>query len=180
MNYGQAQRKSISKKLVGVFICVPAIVSTVVSFLKMAYYRLDDGSQIGGIISRPFKQFVAWVYDQTEYLNLFWEYSPTPNQMNIPDFQNLYFIGIYLTIFVGLAFYSSGKKLSRRLAEINEKIENQLVEESIKGGSGRTREQIEDETKIPTNSIFSQFHQLYLAPVITAVIVAILVKLLGL
>ena len=71
------------------------------------------------------------------------------------------------------------KKLSIRLRKINEKIENQVIEESIKGSVRRTREQIESETIIPANSIFTQIHQLYLAPVITAVVGAIVLNLIG-
>ena len=179
MNYNEAKRRSISKKLIGISISMPAITSTVISFLKMAYFRLDDGSQIGGIISRPFKTLVAWVYEHTRYLDKFWEYSPTPDQMNIKEPQNLYFLVIYLAVFVGFAFYASGRKLSRRLVYINETIENQLIEASIKGGAARTREQIENETSVPESSIFRQFHQLYLAPVITAIVGALLIRLLG-
>lgn len=43
-----------------------------------------------------------------------------------------------------------------------------------------TREQIEQLTDIPSPSIFAQFHQLYFAPVITAVIGAIVIKVFSL
>lgn len=145
----------------------------------MFYYRLDDGSRFGEAISRPFKNLVVLVYDNTNFLNVFWRYSPIPDQMNIKEPQNLYFLLIYLMTFLGFAFFSSGKKLARRISAINAKIENQIIEESIKGNRARTRQQIEQETVISTNSIFSQFHQLYLAPVVTAVIGAVLAKLLG-
>lgn len=179
MNYKVAKRKVIIKNMIGLAVAVPAIVSTAISFLKILYYRIDDGSQIGGVFSRPFKQFVAWIYENTRFLNLFWEHSPTPDQMHLSDPNNFYFLVIYMLFFVGLAFLASGKKLRVRLTKINQKIENQLIEESIKGDSARTREQIEQSTEIPSYSIFRQLHQLYLAPIVTAVIGAIIVKVVG-
>ena len=112
-------------------------------------------------------------------MNVFWEHSPTPNYMNLSEPQNINFIIIYISLFFGFAFLASAKKLSNRLAAINEKIENQLIEESLRGGAIRTREEIENSTVIPSNTIFSQFHQLYLAPIVTAIAGAILIKLIG-
>lgn len=145
----------------------------------MVYFRLDDGTQLGGMIARPFKELVIVIYQKTQYLSFFWERSPAPNHTNFSEPHNFYFMIIYLLIFVGFAFYASGAKLASRLAEINEKIENQLIEESIKGNNARSREEIEKETDIPSNSIFSQFHEMYLAPVITALVGAALIKLIG-
>lgn len=179
MNFKEAQRKAVSKKVIGVAIALPSIISTVVSLLKMLYFRLDDGTQMGSFIARPFKQFVSWAYENTQFLNIFWQHSPTPNQTNFPDTQNIYFIAIYILFFVGLAFVASGIKLSVRLAKINQKIEDQLIEESIKGTTGRSRTEIEESTDIPSSTIFSQLHQLYIAPVVTAVIGAVIIKLVG-
>ena len=179
MNFKEARKKSARRRALGAAIAIPAIISTGVSFLKMLYFRLNDGTQLGSMIARPFKELIERIYQNTQYLNLFWESSPTPNHMSLSEPHNFYFLVIYLLIFVGFAFYASGTKLSSRLAKINEKIENQLIEESIKGTGARSREDIERSTEIPSNSIFSQIHQLYLAPIVTGVIGAVLVKALG-
>jgi predicted permease len=179
LNFKDTRKKSIRKRLLGAAIIVPSVISTGISFLKMVYFRLDDGTQLGGMIARPFKELINWIYQNTQYFSFFWEKSPTPNHMVLSEPHNLYFMVIYLLIFVGFAFYASGAKLASRLKEINEKIENQLIEESIKGAGARSREEIESTTEIPSSSIFSQLHQLYLAPVITAVIGAVLIKIIG-
>lgn len=179
MNFKEAQKKVVAKRVIGAVVFVPAIISTVVSFLKMLYFRLDDGTQVGSAIARPFKQLVYGIYENTQFLGMFWQHSPIPNQMKFSDSQNLYFLGIYILVFVGLAFFSSGKKLSRRLYKINQKIEDQLIEESIKGSVGRSRSQIEESTQVPSSTIFSQLHQLYVAPVITAVVGAVIIKIVG-
>jgi len=179
VNFKEAKSKAFNKKLLGAAIAVPSIISTAISFLKMVYFRLDHGSQLGGMIARPFKQLVSRVFENTQFLNIFWGNSPTPNHMDLPDPNNIYFIIIYIMVFVGFAFYASGKKLGARLAKINKKIENQVIEESIRGSAARTREDIERATEIPSSSIFKQLHQLYVAPVVTAVVGALLIKFLG-
>jgi len=179
VNFKDSKNKSIRKRVLGAAIIVPAITSSAVSFLKMVYFRLDDGTRLGSMIARPFKDLTSWIYQNTPYLNFFWENSPVPDHLNLANMQNFYFLAIYLLIFIGFAFYASGAKLSSRLATINEKIENQLIEESIKGAGARSREDIERSTEIPSNSIFSQIHQLYLAPVVTGIIGAVLIKVIG-
>ena len=181
MNYKQAKQKIVVKRVVGIFIGIPALVSTVVSLLKMLYFRVGDGSQLGGMISRPLKMLVSWAYDNTQqYIGWFWQHSPTPDIANIRNPENGYFLVTYFLIFIGMAFWASGSRLADRLRDINKKIEDQIIEESIRGEKARSREQIQMETEIPSNSIFLQFHQLYLAPIIVGIILAILIKLMGL
>jgi hypothetical protein len=180
VNYQQAKQKVITRRVLGLIISVPTLISTVVSLLKLIYFRIDDGSLIGGVISRPLKAIVSWVYENThQYIDWFWEYSPTPDLANILDPENGYFIAIYFLIFVGMAFFTLGNKLANRLRIINLRIEDQMIEESIEGSKARSREQIKREIEIPTNSIFSQFHQLYLAPIVAGLVIALLLKLMG-
>ncbi|MGO3740603.1 MAG: YniB family protein [Marinomonas foliarum] len=163
MNYKDAKRKAISKKVIGLAIVVPTLISTVISLLRMLYFRIDDGTQMGSALAKPIKQLVSLVYENTHFLDLFWMYSPIPNQMNLKDTQNFYFITIYVLLFIGYASFGSGRKLSHRLRVINQKIEDQLIHESIKGIAGRSRVQIEESTIVTAPTIFSQIHQLYIA-----------------
>ncbi len=179
MNFQEAKKKYLLYRLIGVLIIVPSVISTVISFLKMIYFRLDDGTQFGFALAQPFKKMVAYVYQNTDFLVLFWENSPIPNHMNIPEPQNIPFILIYLTVFVGIAFWGTGTGLSRRLRKIRKKIEDQVIEESIKGSAARTHAEISETVVIPSNGMFSETHKLYLAPIIVTVIGAILVKVLG-
>ncbi|MBJ6923033.1 YniB family protein, partial [Vibrio cholerae] len=58
MNFYEAKRKSILYRVVGFTIVVPCAISTVISFLKMIYFRLDDGSKFGSAFAAPFKNLV--------------------------------------------------------------------------------------------------------------------------
>ncbi|MFB2649401.1 YniB family protein [Shewanella mangrovisoli] len=179
VNFHEAKSKALFKKIVGVVIALPAIISTAISVLKMLYFRLDDGTKFGSAIAKPFKQLVQLIYENTHILNLFWQHSPTPDLADFLNRQNLYFFAVYVLFFVGLAYFSSGGQLSRRLRKISQKIEDQLIEESIKGSASKNRQQIEESIEVPSSTIFSQLHQLYFAPVITAVVGAIILKLMG-
>ena len=179
MNYQEAKKKSLIYRLVGALIVIPSVISTNISFLKMIYFRLDDGTQFGSVLAQPFKKIVTYVYQNTEFLSLFWDHSPTPNHMNIPEPQNITFILIYLTVFVGITFWGAGSSLSLRLRKIRKKIEDQVIEESIKGSAARTHAEISEAVVIPSGGMFSEVHKLYLAPIIVTVIGAILLKALG-
>ncbi|HIF9374883.1 TPA: YniB family protein [Photobacterium damselae] len=179
MNFHEAKRKSILYRIVGFAIVVPCVVSTVISFLKMIYFRLDYGSQLGSAFAAPFKNLVAFIYQNTEFLMIFWKNSPTPNHMHLAEPDNIPFIIIYLTIFVGLTFLGLGKQLSVRLRKIKKKIEDQIIEESVKGNVARTHSEIAETVYIPNSRMFSNIHKLYVAPIIVTVLGAILVKVLG-
>ncbi|MFZ8169091.1 YniB family protein [Alteromonas macleodii] len=179
MNFHEAKSKVWTYKIIGVLIALPAITSTIISMLKMLYFRLEDGTAMGSAIARPFKQLVSLIYENTQALVLFWQHSPTPILNDLMSRQNAYFLAVYLLFFVGLAFYSSGGRLNRRLRKINQKIEDQLIAESIREGGGRNRQQIEESIEVPPSTIFSQFHQLYLAPIVVAVVGGVFLKLAG-
>ncbi len=115
MNFHEAKSKVWTYKIIGVLIALPAITSTIISMLKMLYFRLEDGTAMGAAIARPFKQLVSLVYENTQALVLFWQHSPTPILNDLMSRQNAYFLAVYLLFFVGLAFYSSGGRLNRRL-----------------------------------------------------------------
>ncbi|CAB1261727.1 yfeABCD locus regulator [Vibrio cholerae] len=179
MNFYEAKRKSILYRVVGFTIVVPCAISTVISFLKMIYFRLDDGSKFGSTFAAPFKNLVALIYQKTEFLMFFWKNSPTPNHIHLAESDNIPFILIYLTIFVGLTFWGLGKQLSVRLKNIRKKIEDQMIEESVKGSVARTHSEIAETIFVPNSGMFSNIHKLYVAPIIVAVVGTILVKVLG-
>ena len=179
MNFQEAKKKAILYKFVGALIVIPSGISTIISFLKMVFLRLDNGSQFGSLIARPFKLAVKYIYQHTDFLNFFWINSPTPNQMKLSETDNIYFFIIYLTIFIGLTFWGKGVGLSRRLKLIRKKVEDQVIEESIQGRVTRTQAEIVNSIVVPNDGKFSDFHKLYLAPVVVAVVGSILVKVAG-
>lgn len=141
------------------------------------YFRIDDGSKLGGIIAAPFKNIVSLIYENTQFLNVLWDYSPLPDHMNFSDINNVYFLFTYAVLFIGAALMASGRKLSRRISKIKEQIEDQIIKESLSGNIARSRQEIEDAVEIPNSSIFTQFQQLYIAPIITGVIATLIVKI---
>ncbi|MCL2524893.1 MAG: YniB family protein [Betaproteobacteria bacterium] len=180
MTYDEARKKVFIKWLLGVPIVAAASLSSVVSVLKMFYFSLDSGDPLTNAIAKQIKQLVYFAYDHTRFLEFFWTYSPTPTPKDLLASSTITSFFIYLCIFVGLWLIESARKLSARLAEIDKEIENQLIKESIKGSAPRRRDEIQAQVSIPKSSRFSQFHALYLAPIIVGLVVAVIVKISGL
>ncbi|MNF60581.1 hypothetical protein D3C84_422020 [compost metagenome] len=178
MSFSDAKKRATIKFYVGALITIPALASTVISMLKMFYFNLDDGTALAGRLVGAIRSFVGLIYEHTSLLKPLWIYSPTPDFTQFTSTENIKFFIIYLLIFVGFAFIASAKKLFKRLQVIRERIEDQLISESIKGAVARSREEIEASVQMPRSSIFSQAHSLYLAPLATTIIGALVLKLL--
>lgn len=176
MNLAQAKKRATAKICVGLLIAIPALISTAISLLRMIYFRMEDGTQFGAMLARPFKNLVAIIYQHTQFLEPFWQHSPTPSLTPPFSSENYPFAAIYVLFFVGIAFLASGKKIFQRLQTIQIQIEDQLIAESIKGTTARSREEIESNVSIPRSSVFAQVHALYIAPIVTAIIVALILK----
>lgn len=179
MRYQDVKKKAYIKIGSGALISVLSALSTVISMLRMIYFRLDDGTAFGGAISQPFKVLVYQIYDHTRGLYWFWANSPVPNPPHYDDPQTIQFVVIYLAVFVGAALYTSGKKLLARLAEIDQMIEDEMIAASLRGAAKRSKQELQDSADVPETSIWSQGHSLYIAPVVTAVIGGVLLKVLG-
>ncbi len=174
------KKKAFIEIVIGMLIFFPSSISTVISFLKMFYFRLSDGSRFGEAIAAPFKTIVSSVYNYTTpWLDFFWNNSPTPDPQAISSSESISTFVIYGIIFIGMAFLASGKKKIKRIAEINDAIDKQMLKESIQGLRSRPRSEIEGSVEMPKENFFTQFHTLYLAPIITGVVIAILTKILG-
>ncbi|ASK28208.1 YniB family protein [Neisseria chenwenguii] len=182
MNFNDAKRKVIIRFICGFLISLPSAISTIVSICKMFYFRLDDGTSLGHAISLPFKNIVYSIYERTEFLNFFWKRSPVPNQIDIMDKQNFIFLLIYMMFFIGWIVINSALELRGRIKMIDREIEDYLLRDSIKSSVNETRKQIKHNVELPQSS--NKFHDLYLAPLIVGLILAVvgaaLVKALGL
>jgi hypothetical protein len=180
MTYQEAKKKIYLSWLIGAFILAVSSVSTVISALKMFYFGPDGGDQLSHFLAQPIKRLVAFIYQQTRLLEYFWQFSPQPTPKELHTSQNVYFLIGYLLIFVGLAYIGSARSLSARLAAIDKQIEDEMIKSSITGGRVRQREEIQNSIPIQKSGIFSQFHTLYLAPLVVGLIVAVIAKLTGL
>ncbi len=142
----------------------------------MFYFKLDDGSQFGQIISKPFKDIVYFIYERSRYLDLFWNHSPVPDPSNILDSQGIKFFVIYTIFFIGWIFLNSSMALKRKLKEVDDKIEREMLMNSV-GNNLVSRKERESQVRLPESN---KIHDLYIAPLIVAIIGAIIIKFFGL
>ncbi|WP_329603457.1 YniB family protein [Plesiomonas shigelloides] len=97
-----------------------------------------------------------FVYGKTDCLSLFWNNSPVPDLGSLTSTNSLDFFAVYIMSFIGSAVKNSGAKLSSRLVKTGEQIEDQLMEDQIKGVSSRLRAEIRSTLSIPDYSSFRQ------------------------
>jgi YniB-like protein len=180
MTYDEAKKKILIKWLVGTPVVVGTSLSSAVSALKMFYFGLDSGDQLSRAIALPIKRLVYLIYENTHCLEFFWKHSPTPTPKDFFANSNGAFLVIYLCIFFGMALVGSARSLSARLAGIDKEIEHELIRESIKGNAPRRRKEIQEQVSVPKSGWISQFHTLYLAPIVAGIVVAVIAKLSGL
>ncbi|WP_040726155.1 YniB family protein [Thiomicrorhabdus sp. Kp2] len=180
MTYNEAKKKIIIRWLVGAPIIVATSLSSVVSALKMFYFGLDNGDQLSSAIALPIKRLVYLIYENTQFLEFFWKHSPTPILKDLFANSNIAFFAIYLCIFFGMATVAYARSLSARVTEIDKEIENELIRESVKGNTSRKRQEIQEQVLVLKPNRFSQFHKLYLAPIIAGVVVTVIAKFSGL
>lgn len=180
MTYYEARKKILTKWLLGAPIVAAASLSSIVSASKMFYFGLDSGDLLSNALAKPIKQLVYLVYDHTRFLELFWTHSPIPNPKDPLTSGTIASLAIYFCIFVGMGLIGSARSLSARLAEIDKEIENELIRESLWGRAPRGRGEIQAQVSVPKPKWLSQFHTLYLAPIIVGLVVTVIAKLSGL
>ncbi|OEC34390.1 YniB-like protein [Pseudomonas cuatrocienegasensis] len=177
MNYRQAKRKAANQAIIAFVVMVSGLIASIVSAMKMIYFRLDDGTALSGMLTAPLKNLISYLYYQPWFPEWLWQICPTPNPFAITDPENIKFLVVYAAIFVGAAISAGARKSKVRLAKINEEIENELLRQSLRGEStSNSRASMEENAVIPQQSIFSQVHQLYLAPIVVTIIGALLLK----
>lgn len=176
MNYQQAGRLAVGKKILGWLLFIPAVLSTIISMMNYLFINSDNQPGIDAVLTDFVHVMINMVKFNTPFLDFFWNNSP------VPDFglqANLLFWCIYALIFVGLALQASGDRMWRQARFIKESIEDQLILESVKEGGGLTRQQLIDKLRTPNHPIFRQYFHLYILPVIVIVVGYFALRLTG-
>lgn len=175
MYYAEAKRIVFCRKFFAIIIGIPALLSTIVSILKIFYFRLNDGTKFGQAVTHSFQTLINKIAQATPQLNFFWESSPVPDPNNFLVANNIKFAGIYFLIFIAMALWSSASKTSAILKEID--LENK--KDRLRGTSQREITSNKKSNPIQANSIFSELHTLYIAPLIVGLLIAIFTKYYG-
>ncbi len=168
---------AVLKRILGWVIFIPALISTLISLLKLCTNtRQENQEGINAVMLDFTHVMIDMMQANTPFLNLFWYNSPTPN---FNGGVNVMFWVIFILIFVGLALQDSGARMSRQARFLREGVEDQLILEKAKGEEGLTREQIESRIVVPHHTIFLQFFSLYILPVICIAAGYVFFSLLG-
>ena len=179
MNYFEATRSVLLKRVIGLAVLVLCAVVTLISMFKFLYFGFDQGGPLLTGLAQTLKRLVYEVYEKTQYLAPIWDHAPVPNQKDLLSSGNIFFLIWYLGIFVGLSILRAAHKLAARLRRIDLEIEDELIQQSVRNAPRRNKEQIEESTDVPRQSAWKEIHTLYLAPVVVGLVLLVLGKLLG-
>ncbi len=166
MNYQQTGRIAIGKRIAGWVIFIPALVSTLVSVMNFLFIHSDKQPGIDAVLSDFIHVMINMVKFNTSFLDFFWQNSPVPDFRNQ---SNVLFWVIFAFIFIGLALQASGARMWRQATFLKENIEDQLIIEQAKELGGLTREQLKNKLQTRNHSVFRQYFELYILPVIVIV-----------
>ena len=165
MNYFYAKKKALVSKSLGYILMLICFITLTISILNALYFHFDNSPLLEGI-AKLVKSFVNLIYQNTQFLKIFWDNTPIPNLMNPFDKSNLGFIAIYVVLFVGASMVRYGNRLLKRLRKIDEQIQDELMKNQLKG-IVRHESELREVISIPSNS----FHSLYLAPIIVGLLI---------
>ena len=152
MNHRQARHEARIRLTLGIGLALASLSCTLLTLLKWLIQRQPT---------------LAWVRPLTEPAQVLegaWKWTPTLNTQEWLSGANLMFLVLYWGFFLGLAFIASGRKLGERAAS-----------RQHPGPAGAASES-PAEPPIRRPSIFTQVHQLYVAPIVTSLIAGLLLK----
>lgn len=178
MTLQQARWVAVFKRVAGWVVFIPALISTIVSLLKLAHQQSTDSDKINAVIGDFINVVTEMIRVNTPFLNTFWNNSPVPDKLLGFEGHNLSFLLIYILMFVGLALSASGIRMSRQVKFIRENIEDQAIIENARE-SGKTPADLIAKIRIPNHTIFRQIFVLYVLPVFIGAIAWFLIKFLN-
>jgi YniB-like protein len=179
MNYASARREATTKRIVGTGIFVVAILFVLASLLLFIYGGSDSGGTALSGLSGLLRRLVQRIFEHTQYLLPIWNAAPIPNLRDLSSAGTLGFLACYIAVFIGASLVRSGNQLAQRLRAIDRQIEDEEIRESIKGGRRRSRSEIEEHVNVPKQSIWKEFHTLYLAPFLVGIVLWLVGKVFG-
>ena len=119
----------------------------------------------------PYKKFNI-------FLDPLWRLSPIPNMNDLFSKESISATAIAIAFVLFMMLRSSGVLRLKKLKDIEQEIDNQLIKESIKGELSKNKKEIEKNIKMPKQSFLSSFHSLYIAPLVIGIVLILLQKFL--
>jgi len=152
---------------------------SVIAFLKLIYYRFDTGTELSRAFATPFKNMVVELVNLVHMPSWLWNLAPTPDPENYLSTDNYAFGICYIVFIVGSLVFGSGLKLKRKLDEIDQEIEKEILKASVEGRPQRSKNVIKESLSVPQGSFISGMHKYYIAPLIVLVLGSLFLKWYG-
>ena len=173
MNLYKEKNKAHCKIIIGFLGGLICLILLAMSYLKMIYFLPNID-----ILSRPIKNLIHFIYSKTLFLDPLWRLSPIPNMNDLFSKESISATAIAIAFVLFMMLRNSGVLRLKKLKDIEQEIDNQLIKESIKGELSKNKEEIEKNIKMPKQSFLSSFHSLYIAPLVIGIILILFQKFL--
>ncbi|MBK5142177.1 hypothetical protein I2494_00330 [Budviciaceae bacterium BWR-B9] len=179
MTHQQASTVALIKRIAGIVIFIPALISTVISVLKYLVEPKTNMQEMTAMIMDFVQVIIKIVRQYTSFLEYFWGNSPIPDISNWSASGSVWFIVIFLLMFIGLALQASGARLAKRVYNVREGVRERAILEAMNGDEARSFKDLEKLISIPNTSIFAQFGLLYVSPVLWGIFIYIILYLIN-
>lgn len=180
MDYRTAKRQVFVKRMAGAVLAGISLIFVLMGLLLFLNNSLDAAE--GHALSRlsfTLKHLIYVIFANTQVLLPIWNNASVPDPSDITSKGTLGFLGWYIGAFVGASLVASANKLARRLRVIDEQIENETISDSLRGSRVRSRAELEQKISVPKQSVWQQFHTLYIAPLVVGIILWLAAKAIG-
>ncbi len=171
MDFKQACKTVRQKKITGAIITLVFGLLTVVGFIKFIYIQASQGATGGIDLLQPVRYLIAKLYYLPYFPSFIWSLGPTLNlEEPLISKGNLGFYFVYAMTFVGMSVYASGSQLSKEIKEILSEIRKEDIKRTARGESPRPDIREDKNLPVKNESFLSQVNQLYIAPIVVAII----------
>ncbi|SQI40633.1 Uncharacterised protein [Leminorella richardii] len=177
MTHHTASALALIKRIAGIVIFIPSLISTAISMLKYLVAPKSQMQEMTATIMDFLQVMFNIVRQYTSFLEYFWVNSPVPNTKDWSATGSIWFIVIFALIFVGMALSASGARLAKRVYNVREGVTERAVLEALNGEQGRSKQELEKLISIPNTSIFAQFSELYVAPILWGAFLYVILRL---
>lgn len=180
VDYQTAKRAVLTKRIAGAVLAIISLTFVLMGLLLFLYNSLGVAEgQVLASLSLAIKNLVYGIFANTQLLLPIWNNAPVPNPGDITSMGTLGFLGWYMGAFVGASLVASANKLARRLRAIDEQIENETISDSLRGSRRRSRAELEQKITVSSQSVWQQFHTLYIAPLVVGIVLWLIAKAIG-
>jgi len=138
MKIGDAQKGVKRRYVIGVFTMIISALFILCSIMKTTYLGIHGDRSAFATLTARLEDFINFVYQNTQFISLIWDWAPVYKPKELNDSGNLEFAICAWCYLTGQLIFSSGSTLSARIKKTKDRVEELLWEQSLLRDEGVT------------------------------------------